>query len=256
MTLLEISLLIGAGILVGFINTLAGGGSVISLSALMFLGLPAGIANGTNRIGILLQTIVSVRNFHVSKSLDWKKGIYLAIPAVAGAILGSQLASDLNENLLEKIIGGLLIFIMVIMILKPERWLIENTERINRKVSFLQILIFLAIGFYGGFIQAGVGFFLLSGLVLGAGYELVKANAIKNLIVLLYTPFALVVFIIHDEVHFLYGIILAIGNMVGAYFASKLAIQKGAGFIRWIIFAVIILTALKLFNIIDFSILS
>lgn len=253
MEVLPVVLLISAGILVGFINTLAGGGSVISLSILMFLGLPANVANGTNRIGILLQTLVSTRNFHIAKSIDWKKGLFLAIPAVIGSLIGSQFASTLNKETFEFIIGGLLLFIMIMMIVQPEKWIKEDKTKTEKKISALQIIIFLGIGFYGGFIQAGVGFFLLSGLVWSAGYELVKANALKNLIVLLYTPFALAVFLINDQVHLLYGLILALGNMTGAYLASKLALKKGASFVRWIVFAVIIVTALKLFHVIDFK---
>ncbi len=253
MTWLQGILLVSAGLLVGFINTLAGGGSVVSLSILMFLGLPAPVANGTNRIGILLQTVVSVRKFHTGNLLDWKKGLWLAIPAVTGALVGSQVASHLNEAFFEKIIAVLLLFIMLIMIIKPEKWLNENYALLNKRISIWQILIFLAIGFYGGFIQAGVGFFLLAGLVLGGGYELVRANALKNLIILLYTPFALAVFIFNNQVDYLFGFTLAAGNMLGAWLASRMAINKGASFVRWIIFIVIILTVARLLGGFDLA---
>jgi len=253
MSIFEIILLIGSGLLVGFINVLAGGGSVISLSVLMFLGLPVNVANGTNRIGILFQNLVAVKNFSDKKYLDWKKGKWLAIPAIVGAIVGAQIASNLNETLLERIIGALLVVIMLIMILKPERFIKERIDLINRKPNFWQILIFFGIGLYGGFIQLGVGFFLLAGLVLNAGYELVKANALKVLINLGFTPLSLLIFILNDEVHYLYGLILAVGSMAGAYIASKIAIEWGAKFIRWMVLAVIVLTIVKLFGWIEIN---
>jgi len=112
-------------------------------------------------------------------------------------------------------------------------------------VSWLQIVIFFLIGVYGGFIQMGVGYFLLAGLVLSAGYELVKANALKVLVNFIFTPFALVVFIINGQIDFAYGFILGIGNVMGGLLGSRLAVKKGAGFVKWVIIVVILLTAAR-----------
>ncbi|MCF8304632.1 MAG: sulfite exporter TauE/SafE family protein, partial [Bacteroidales bacterium] len=252
MSWIEIAILITGGVLVGFINTLAGGGSIISLSLLMFFGLPANVANGTNRIAVLLQNVASVSSFRQQKVLDVKKGLWLAIPAVVGSIIGAWVAVDLNKEVIEKAIGVLMLFMLFFILYKPQRLLKEHTELINRKVSFSQVLVFFGIGLYGGFIQMGVGYFLLAGLVLQAGYELVKANAIKVLVVLLYTPFAMLVFIFNDQINYAYGFTLAIGNMLGAFVASRMAVKKGAGFVRWVIVAVILFTSAHLFEIIDF----
>ena len=111
--------------------------------------------------------------------------------------------------------------------------------------------IFFIIGIYGGFIQVGVGYFLLAGIVLGAGYDLVKANAIKVWIVLLYTPAALLVFILNDQVRWDFGLVHAIGNIIGAYAASHFAVAWGANFVRWVIIAVIALTVMHLFGVVD-----
>jgi uncharacterized membrane protein YfcA len=115
----------------------------------------------------------------------------------------------------------------------------------------LQIIIFFLIGMYGGFIQVGVGYFLLAGIVLSAGYELVKANAIKSLINLLFTPLAILVFSFGDQIHWQYGLVMAVGNLVGALLATRMAVKKGAGFVRWVIIAVILLTTAHLFGIIN-----
>lgn len=252
MSWIEISILIGGGLLVGFINTLAGGGSIISLSLLMFFGLPANVANGTNRIAVLLQNVASVSSFRHQKVLDVKKGLWLAIPAVIGSLIGAWIAVDLNKEVIEKAIGVIMLFMLVFILYKPQRLLKERTNLINRKISFSQVVVFFGIGLYGGFIQMGVGYFLLAGLVLQAGYELVKANAIKVLVVLLYTPFAMLIFIMNDQINYAYGLTLAIGSMLGAFIASHMAVKKGAGFVRWVIVAVILFTSAHLFGFIDF----
>jgi len=122
---------------------------------------------------------------------------------------------------------------------------------VERKVTVWQVILFFFIGVYGGFIHVGVGYFLLAGLVLGAGYELVKANAVKVLIILLYSPFTIFIFFANGQINWAYGLIMAIGNVVGALIASRMAVKKGAKFVRWVIIAVILLTSLHLFDIIN-----
>lgn len=212
----------------------------------MFMGLPANVANGTNRIAILLQNVVGVSSFKKQKVFTFREGIWLAVPAVIGSLVGAALAVNLNEEVMSRTIGGLLIFMFFIILLKPEAWIKGQAGLIRSKPSWGQLIIFFAIGVYGGFIQAGVGFFLLAGLVLGAGFDLVKANAIKLLIVLLYTPFALAVFIINDQVDWKAGLILAIGNMLGALIASKFAVSWGARFVRIILLVIVFGAAIKL----------
>ncbi len=251
MSILEIIALIGSGALVGFINTLAGGGSIISLSVLMMLGLPATVANGTNRIAVAVQTLTAVSSFRQQKVLEVKKGISLAIPAIVGSVIGAWIAVDINEVIFEKAVAIVMILMLVFILYKPQSWIRERTDLTSKNITFWQILIFFLIGIYGGFIHAGVGYFLLAGIVLGAGYELVKANAIKVLIVLLYTPFTIVVFVMNDQVNWAYGLVMTIGNVAGAFIASRMAVKKGAAFVRWVIVVVILLTSAHLFGIID-----
>jgi hypothetical protein len=246
MELLIYLLVVLAGVASGFINTLAGSGSLLTLPLLIFLGLPANLANGTNRVAILLQSIVAVKEFKQKKVFEWKDGIWLAIPATIGSFAGAAMAVNLNDDLMNKIIGGLMIFLFFLMLYKPEQWIKEQSTSIKAKPSITQIIVFLGIGFYGGFIQAGVGFFLLAGLVLGAGYNLLKANAIKVLIVLIYTIAAIVVFIINNQVDYKLGLILGAGSMLGAWLATKVAVKKGAKFIRWIVLGVILVSSIKL----------
>jgi len=253
MSITEIIIIVVAGILVGFINTLSGGGSVISLSLLLILGLPANIANGTNRISIFFQTLSSVTSFTRQKMFDSLRPFWLAIPATIGSVLGAWTAVDVNERVIEIAMAVAMVIMVFFLFYKPDKWLKENPVMLAGPIRWWQLVIFFAVGFYGGFIQVGVGYFLLMSLVLGVGYDLVKANAVKNLIVFLYAIFALLVFVIDGQVHYLYGLILSAGSVVGALIASYLAVKKGAGFIRAVIVASVILTILQVTGIVNFS---
>ena len=246
-----VGLVVGAGFLCGIINTLAGSGSLVTLPLLIFIGLPANMANGTNRVAIFLQNIIGVASFHREKVLDWKRSLKVVIPALIGSLIGAIIAVDINEEVMSIIIGIILVVMLFFILLKPSKWLKPDEMLLKKKVGLKEWIIFFAIGVYGGFIQAGVGFFLLAGLVLGMGYDLVKANASKLLIVLCYTPIALLVFAFNGLIHIKIGLIMACGNMIGAYLASKMAVSWGPKFIRWLLIAIIIISAAKLFGIFE-----
>lgn len=241
--------LIVAGFVAGFINTVAGSGSLITLPMLMFAGLDANTANATNRVGILLQSLVGVGSFKQQKVFEYKEAVWLSVPAVIGSILGAKLAIDIDEVFMRQIIGGLLVAMFFLILLKPNAWVKEQAGLVKAKPTVWQVIIFFLIGLYGGFIQAGVGFFLLAGLVLGAGFDLVKANAIKVFIVLIYTAFALGIFIWNDMIDWQAGLVLAVGNMAGAWVAARVAVKMGAKFIRNILLAIILVSASKLLGL-------
>ncbi len=242
---------IAAGFVAGFINTVAGSGSLVTLPLLIFIGLPATVANGTNRVAILLQNVVAVRGFHREKMLSLKQGLWLAAPAVVGALVGAQIAVGLDEAIMRRTIGVLMVVMLAVVLIRPKRWLEGRSGDIHSRPSWWQFVIFFAIGAYGGFIQAGVGIFLLAGLVLSAGYDLVRANGVKVLIVLCFTVIALAVFIINDQVNWLVGLVLAIGNMSGAWVATRTAIKRGAVFVRWLLIAVLVVSAVLLLGLGD-----
>lgn len=253
MEITEIIILITAGLLVGFVNTLAGGGSIVSLSILMMLGLPAPLANGTNRVGIALQTLTATTSFRQQKALDLKKAGKLAFPAVLGSLIGAWVAVDINEEIFEKAIGVIMLLMLFFIFYKPKKYLYGRADIIEKPLTWVHFVMFFAIGLYGGFIHLGVGYFLLAGIVMGAGYDLVKANAIKVFIVLCYTPFSLLVFIWYDQVDWGYGLTLAIGNIIGAFVASRLAVSKGVDFVKWVIVVVILVTSADMFGLYDFK---
>jgi uncharacterized protein len=239
-------LIIGAGIIAGFINTLAGSGSLLTLPLLMFIGLPPNVANGTNRISIMLQSLVGSMGFRKQGALNLRTGLILGIPTILGSIAGALLALAINAKAMERVVGGLLIVMFFIVLFKPEAWLKGKTEKEMTGSLWLNFLVFFLIGVYGGFIQAGVGFFLLGGLVLGAGLDVVKANAIKNFLVFLYTPFALAVYMIHSQVDYKAGLILSIGSMAGAWLGTRSAVSWGPVFVRYVLLVAVLVSAVQL----------
>jgi uncharacterized protein len=253
MTWIEVSALITSGLFVGFINTLAGGGTIISLSLLMFLGLPADVANGTNRIAVIFQNLVAVSEFKKHKVLELKKGIYMGIPTAIGSVAGAFIAVDLNQKVIEYAIAFVMLLMLFFIFFKPGQWLKGKVSLQEKKLTVGQMILYFFIGIYGGFIHVGVGYFLIAMVVLGSGYDLVKGNALKNLIVLIYVPFSLVVYMISGHVNYKYGLIHAIGNVIGAYVATRFAFRKGANFVRWVMLFVIIISISQIFGLIDFK---
>lgn len=235
-----------AGLVAGIINTLAGSGSLITIGLMTFLGIPIQIANGSNRIGILLQTMVTSNEYRRRDALDTKGGLILSLPALVGAVLGAMIAVNLNEAVMRRVIGLLMVAMLLVVVARPRRWLEGSRTHFEGVPSVWQLLTFFAIGVYGGFIQAGVGIFLLSGLVLGAGYNLVRANAVKSLIALVFTIAAIPVFIKNGHIWWTVGLALAIGNMAGGWLAARMSVEKGPKFVRGVLIAVIILSAINL----------
>ena len=238
-----------AGFACGFINTLAGSGSLITLPLLIFLGLPAPVANGTNRVAIVIQNIVGVTSFKQQKVLEIGLASKLAVPAVLGAIVGANIAVDMNAIVMERVIGALMLAMIPVIMWKPGAWLEKQAESTDRTNSWPVMLIFFLIGMYGGFVQAGVGIFLLIGLVYAGQFDLVKGNAIKVFVVLCCTIFALGVFLVNGYVDWKIGLTLAIGNGLGAMVASRLAVKRGEKFVKLVLLIAILIGATKLLGI-------
>lgn len=247
MTIIEIIVTILLGTAAGFINMFAGGGSMLVVPFLIFIGLPANVANATNRIAILLQNVVSVNGFKQKKILDFKTDSKLLLPVALGSIAGAFIAVDINEEIFKKVIAGLLIIMFFMLLLNPDAWVKANADKAKMKSPWLRNVIFFFLGIYGGFIQIGIGFFLLAGLVLGCGYDLLKANTIKLFIVLFYTIIALAIFIWNRLVDFKIGLILACGNMLGAWLGVRFSIKWGAEYIRYFLLVVLVIVAVRLF---------
>jgi uncharacterized membrane protein YfcA len=243
--------IIAAGFVAGFINTLAGSGSLVTLPLLIFIGLPATVANGTNRVGNMLQNVVGVFSFKHSKVLDTRGVLILSVPSVIGSVIGAQIAANLNEVVMRQTIGVIMVIMLFVILLQPKRWLEGELENISKRPSWLQITLFFAIGIYGGFIQVGVGIFFLAALVLGIGYNLVSGNAVKTGIILFQTLAALLVFIFHGQVNWVIGLILSTGHMLGAWIAVKFAVSWGPVWVQRVLIAIVVISAADLLGIID-----
>ncbi|NND02554.1 MAG: sulfite exporter TauE/SafE family protein [Acidimicrobiia bacterium] len=244
MTLFDAIILIVGGGAAGFINTLAGGGSAITIPILNEM-VGISVANGTNRIAILAANIGAVAGFQQGKVIPWKRVIPLVPPIVIGAGVGAWVATQTDPDILKRVFAVVLLLVAGSVVARPSRWVEERDAALHEP---WRSLVFLAIGFYGGFVQAGVGFLLLAGLVLGGGLTLVNGNAAKVVLVLAYTPVALLLFARAAQVDWTVGLVLASGQMTGAWIAARLAVTKGAAWIRWVLVAAAVVAAVRLFT--------
>ena len=238
-----ITILVVVGALVGFINTVAGGATAISYMLFMGMGMPANEANGTTRLGVTLQFLTSSIIYNKKGYLDIRKATIVGIPVALGSIGGAQVASVINVQAFEVALACALLIMLFLMFYDAKKFLTEQADKLTKKVSWKVWLIYLVVGFYGGFTHIGVGIFILMASVLLLGYGLQRANAIKQYAVLLYSPLAMLVFAIHGQVHWAIAAIYAVGNVTGAMVATKVAISWGANFIRWSLAVVILVFA-------------
>ncbi|MFA7553561.1 MAG: sulfite exporter TauE/SafE family protein [Spongiibacteraceae bacterium] len=233
----HIALLLLTGLLAGVINILAAGGSNLTLPALMLMGLPADVANATNRVAVFLQNIVGTRGFHKHGKLPADDLPNILLPTLLGAGLGAVAASFAPVSLLKPLLLGTMISMTVIMLVRPG--LMSPPEgtipfKVKQRASSWWWLV--VAGFYGGFVQAGVGFILVTAFAGSLRYDLVRANALKVVCTLLLTAVALAIFIVRDQVMWLPGLIIACGSMAGAQLAVKFAIKAKASTLRWFLF--------------------
>lgn len=242
----HIALLFAVGAVAGVINVLAGGGSLLTLPVLIFLGLPAAMANGTNRVAILLQNIVAVQGFRQRRRLPLKLALIGTVPAVIGSLIGARLALDIDDATFRRILAGVMLGVCVLMAVDPvKRWRFDPADLTPGRTTGL-VGLFLAVGFYGGFIQAGVGFIIITGL-LAFGLDLVRINAVKVFVVGIFTIFALATFARAGQVNWVLGLALALGNMTGGWIGSQLAVSKGHDWLRKVVLLVAVAFAVRLF---------
>jgi len=239
-------LLTGIGFVAGIINTMAGGGSLLTLPMLIFMGLPPTVANGTNRIGIFIQCISSIAGFKSKGIKPTSFGIYLGLSALIGSIIGAQIAVDIKGETFNRILAIVMVVVVLFMVFKPKINIEDLAERTTGKRLWLSILAFFFIGIYGGFIQAGVGIFILLTLTSINHLNLVSANAVKVLVVFIYIIGALIVFAYNQQIDYLYGFVLAIGNAAGGWITSRWAVTKGDKVVKIFLIVMVIAMAVKL----------
>ena len=247
-----------AGLFAGTVNTIAGGGSLIGIAALIFAGLPANAANATNRIGVFVQSGIATWQFHRQGALRPRQALVLLLPTCLGALAGSLLSVDIDEQLFRRVIGVVMLVMLPVILLRPGRWLTraddteddaDNSAAKPGPGTWLKLVGFCLLGFYGGFLQAGVGIFLLAGLVLLAGQDLIRANAIKVLLVAVFTLPPLAVYIYNDLIAWAPGVMLALGSAVGGWLGTRMTLSWGPRFVRWVLLTVIAVSATRLLGL-------
>ncbi|MCD4828164.1 MAG: TSUP family transporter [Candidatus Cloacimonetes bacterium] len=234
------------GLAAGFVNTLAGGGSVLVLPILITLGgIPATVANATNRVAILMQSGSGVYHFQRAGKIDLRGKTWPLIAVVIGSAIGTLFAVRVSDRLME-ILLAIILLLVITMILVPRR------RRQNRRVHpVVEVVVFFGIGLYGGFVQVGVGLIILAVLNLIENYDLVRANAFKVTIVFCYTALSVLIFTISGKIVWRYGLILAAGNIIGAWLGVHSAIKSGERIVKLALVVAAALASLKLLGAID-----
>ncbi|MCH7518268.1 MAG: sulfite exporter TauE/SafE family protein [Candidatus Dadabacteria bacterium] len=243
---LDFLILFGVGIAAGVINVMAGGGSSLTLPALIFLGLDSAAANGTNRVGILIQSLFATLSFRKEKISGLGLSLRLAALTIPGAILGALIAVRISDKWFEIILGIIMIGVIISMLIPQSKNGITTEEG---KKTWLIYPIMFAVGFYGGFVQVGVGFLIMAALYHLLRMNLVYVNMHKVFITLIFTIPALLIFIWTDNVDWLLGLSLALGNGLGGWWAARISVKGGEKIIRYVMIVAIFIISLKLFGL-------
>jgi uncharacterized membrane protein YfcA len=243
-------LLLAAGSFAGFVNTLTGSGSVVTIAALIFAGLPANIANGTNRLGVMVQTSVGMLTFAQHKKAHVKGSFWFIVPAILGGIVGAWLATQTSGEVFERWLGIIMVMMLFIILYKPKKWQREHSEAQSQR-NLLNLIVFFGIGFYGGFIQAGIGIFLMIALVLVARFNTQESTILKLSVVFFINIPSFLIFVYYNQVDWIYGGIMAIGQSIGATIAARFALKskRAAIWTYRLLVAVVIASIWQLFNL-------
>ncbi|MEJ2339561.1 MAG: TSUP family transporter [Gemmatimonadales bacterium] len=237
--------LFAVGVVAGTLNVIAGGGSFLTLPLLIFLGLPPTVANGTNRVAILVQNVGAVWGFHRHRVVEWRWLAVASPPAIVGAVIGSWAALQIGDEAFQRLLAGLMVVFAVWVLWNPLRGADDSDVARQGGRRAAVAAGFFMVGLYGGFVQAGVGFLILAVTTL-AGLDLVRGNALKVLLVLTYIPITLLIFGLGGKVAWTAGFALAAGNLLGGLVGVRLTVLKGHRWVRRVVIVAIIAFALKL----------
>jgi len=243
----QIGFLALVGCVAGALNVMAGGGSLLAMPVLVFLGLPGPVANGTNRVAVLAQNFTSTVSFFKRGFSDFKLSLSLALAALPGAALGAYLGTKLAGVWFNRILAGIMIGVIVLMARKKGHVdMAASKGAVSGKRIFWAHVLMVGAGIYGGFIQAGVGFIFMAILHRVLRFDLVRVNMHKVFIIGVYTMAALAIFALKGQVAWLGGAALATGNSFGGWVGTRLSVEKGEGLIRIVLYAALTAMAIKL----------
>lgn len=241
--LLLYPLLAAAGIAAGFLNTMAGGGSMLTLPVLMLLGLPADMANGTNRLAVVTQSVSGMLGFRRRGKLDERAVVPVVAPTVLGAVAGASLAASVPAEALKYVLLGTMMAMALVMTVAPKMVTAPDDEEARpqgRRLAGTAAL--LGAGLYGGFVQAGVGFLLLGALGGVLRYDLVRANALKLACTSIFGVAALAVFVIAGQVAWALAALLAASTTIGSLLGVRFAVRAPQKVLRWVVLVCVLAT--------------
>ena len=236
-SLSAVALLTATGFIAGIINTLAGGGSNLTIPALMVMGMPADVANATNRLGVMMHSVSTTASFHRYKKLETADVLGVMLPTLFGGLAGAILATVLPVNLLKPLLLGTMVSMSLLILLKPSV-IAPPPGTPSKKVAETQgakLALFIA-GVYGGFVQAGVGFVLIAALAGTLRYDILRANALKVLCIGAFTLVSLLVFVFADLVLWVPGLILGLSTMLGGYMGVRVSLDLPQSGLKWFVF--------------------
>ena len=235
----------------GVLNTLAGNGSAITLTILTeVIGLPPNIANGTNRVGIFTQSLAGCYAFYKNGKLDVKRSWVYIVPTIIGALIGVVVAVYVSNDQFKSVFRVMMVVMLFVILIKPKRWL-QKTDLTKKPNIAIAVPMFLAMGFYGGFIQMGMGVFFLAVMVLFAKYSIIDSNAVKLFAVTFYTVFVIAIFQWNGLIDWEVGAVMAIGQTTGGYLTANFASKYESADVwayRLLVF-VVFMAIIKLFNL-------
>lgn len=237
-------LLILLGGIAGFMNVLAGGGSALTVPFLIFLGYDPTVANGSNRIAIQVEAMMGVYSFKKHDHSDFQQSIKYGLMTLPGAILGAFFAVKIDDGLFTQILGVVMILV-VISLMFPKSKVAEHAKA-HQWSKWLAWPAMFAVGFYGGFIQAGVGFMIMATLLHLFRLDLLMVNVHKVFITMIFTLPAVAFFIYTGNVDWFAAIGLSIGMAAGTWIAVKAAIKSGENVIRIMLGVALVIIGIKL----------
>jgi uncharacterized membrane protein YfcA len=211
------------GFFAGAINSLAGYGSIITLTILMdIVGLSPNVANGTNRVNVMANAFAGSLGYYRQGKMRLNRVWLIVFLVLIGAITGVYVATIISNEGFRNLYRVLIFLLAILILTKPKNWLIKESsqEKLNLWIAFP---VFVSIGFYAGLIQAGSGLFMLAALVLLAKKELLEANAIKMFIILFYSVIVIAMFHYKGLIDWKAGAILAVAQAAGSYLTATYA---------------------------------
>jgi len=238
MELIDAALVVGAGLVAGIVNAMAGGGSLLTVALLnVFVGLPGLVANGTNRVGVLVQNASSVASYRKEGVRGFGRAVPVIVPVIAGSLLGSLLVSSVTDETFERIFGILMVPLLFLSLRSPK----NVGSQINWH-PLISAVVFFGIGLYGGAFQAGVGLLIVVALS-RSGLDLVNANAVKVVVILVLTTIAVPVFVIRGQVDWGFAAVLAIGFAAGGWIGARVAVRGGERIIKPVLIGAVVALA-------------